>query len=181
MKDSDRFRLLDAILASQTEGAAGAVIEEDRIRQALTDGPGFTDAEKRILWLSPDTRSLFLEVRREIRQDLSDRVRAAGYGEPKRLLAASGGESEERISGHGWTLWIFHDDIPGSEWSLSLQLAEDYMRLLPAQTIVALKDSGGQTWLSGIPDSSRRIEMVWGNDSESPFGRLKRYDLFVEP
>jgi hypothetical protein len=181
MKDADRFRLLDAILASQTEGVAGAVIDEERIRQALTDGPRFSDAEKRILWLSPDTRALFLEVRREIRQDLADRVRTAGYGEPKRLLAASGDGSEERITGHGWELWIFHDDIPGAEWSLSLQLEDGYMRLLPPQTVVALKDSGGKTWLSGVADSNRQIQAVWEDNAESPFGRLKKYALIVEP
>jgi hypothetical protein len=181
MKDADRFRLLDAILASQTEGAAGAVIEEKRIRQVLTDGPRFTDAEKRILWLSPDTRALFLEVRREIRQDLSDRVRAAGFGEPKRLLAASGGQSEERITGHGWALWIFHDDIPGAEWSLSLQLEEDYLRLLPRHTVVALKDSGGKIWLAGKPDDNRQIEAVWDDNSESPYDRLRKYELNIEP
>ena len=180
MNDNERFVLLGAILDSQIEGAASDIITEPRIRQALTDGPRFTDTEKRILWLSPDTRALFLEVRREIRQELSDRVKASGYGEPKRLLAASGGGEEERISGDGWSLWIFHDDIPGSEWSLSLHLDQDYMTLLPKSTLIVLRDGGGKTWLSGVPDSSHQIESVW-DDDESPYDRLKKFSLVVDP
>lgn len=181
MKSSDRLRLLDAILASQSEGVAGAVIPEDRLRQALTDGPAFTREEKRILWLSPDTRALLLAVNREVQAEVADRVKAAGFGQPVRLLAAAGGNDYEKISGSGWTLQIFRDDIPGAEWSLSLELDGDYAKLLPARATVTLKDSGGQTWISGGFDASRRIEGVWPMAEETPFDRLKRYALMISP
>jgi hypothetical protein len=181
MKNSDRLRLLNAILASQSEGVAGAVIAEDRLRQALTDGPPFTREEKRILWLSPDTRALLVMVRREVQAQIADRVKAAGYGQPVRLLAAAGGNDYEKISGSGWTLQIFRDDIPGAEWSLSLELDDDYAKLLPLLATVTLRDSGGQTWISGSFDASRRIEGIWPLASETPFDRLKRYALMISP
>lgn len=181
MSDQRHHRMLDAILEAQAEGAAGAVVEEWRIRQALTDGPTFTEAEQRILWLSPDTRALFMEVRREVRNEAKAKVSDAGYGRPVRLLAASGDRREERIDGSGWSLWIFHDDIPGSEWSLSLELAEDYVSLLPPQLVVKLKDAGGKTWLSGRPDNTRRIEAVWDDQVESPYDRLRHFALGLDP
>ncbi|WP_126909134.1 hypothetical protein [Rhizobium chutanense] len=173
--------MLDAILDAQAEGAAGAVIEEWRIKQALTNGPSFTDAEKRILWLSPDTRALFMDIRREVRSEVRAKASEAGYGAPIRLLAASGDRREERIDGSGWSLWIFHDDIPGSEWSLSLELAENYVALLPKKMAVKLKDSGEKTWISGLPDGNRRIDAVWDEQKESPFERLRHYALSLDP
>jgi hypothetical protein len=173
--------MLDAILDSQAEGAAGGIIEEWRIRQALTEGPTFTNAEQRILWLSPDTRALFMEIRREVRSEAKTKVTDAGYGGPVRLLAASGDRREERIDGSGWSLWIFHDDIPGSEWSLSLELAVDYVSLLPPQLVVKLKDAGGKTWLSGHPDSNRRLDAVWDDQAETPYDRLRHYALSLDP
>lgn len=181
MKPQDRLRLLEFILSSQLEGRAGAVIPEERMRQALSEGPSFTNEEKRILWLSPDSRELFLSVRKEIREELSQAVRMAGYGQAKRVLAASAIGSEEQIIGNGWTLWIYHDDIPGAEWALSLRLDQDYLKLLPKQTVVALRDRGGKTWLSGVPDFNQQLDAVWVDMSETPYDRMQKFELVVDP
>lgn len=181
MTSHDHFRVLDLILSEQKEGRADGVLSEERIRQSLTDGPPLDATEQRILWLSPDTRSLYMGIRQEVREAVSLRMRSAGFGGRLPMRMAASGGTEERIEGPGYVLDIFWDDIPGAEWSISLRLNEDYVRRLPANTRVVLRDEGGQVWLSGIPDEQRMIEAVWPAKSEKPAERLTKFALWLEP
>jgi hypothetical protein len=179
---SERFntRLLAAILATQPEDPAMGTLSEERVRAALTGGPPLTGAERRLIWFSPDARHLFLTVRRAVRMDLKERIRDAGLGHADQRLAASGGEGEE-IAGHGFSVTLFNDGVPGSEWSISVQLSAEYLALLPPGTAVELSDSGGAVWASGIPDSLGCISAIWSVADESPRARLQRFSLRLDP
>ena len=178
----DRYdtKFLAAILALQDESKAGGTLTEDRARQALTVGPPLTIEERRLIWLSPDARDLFLAVRRQVRADMMERVRDAGLGTVTRRLAASGSDTEE-VSGAGFTVTIFHDDVPGSEWSISVELGEAYRTIVGPETVVVLKDAGGHVWASGVPDSRGCFSGVWERNVETPQQRLQKFDLMLEP
>ena len=178
----DRYdtKFLAAILALQDESKATGVLTETRARQALTDGPPLTIEERRLIWLSPDARDLFLAVRRQVRADMMERIRNAGLGVASRRLAASGGDTEE-IVGEGFTVSIFHDDVPGGEWSISVELEEAYRALIGPETVVILKDAGGHVWASGVPDSRGCFSGVWDLVNETPQQRLQKFNLMLQP
>lgn len=179
MTTSFNARLLAAIFATQDESKADGILTEERVREALTDGPVLTVEERRLIWLSPDARELFLAVRRQVRADMLERVRDAGLGTAERRLAASGGDTEE-IAGNGFTVTIFHDDVPGAAWSISVELSAEYRALVGAATTVVLRDSGGHVWAAGIPDSHGCFSAIW-ELSEAPLQRLQKYDLLLQP
>ncbi|NPU11378.1 hypothetical protein HL666_11445 [Bradyrhizobium sp. 83002] len=174
------IRLLSAILDTQDERKADGILSEERARQALTVGPPLNRDERRLIWISPDARDVFLAVRRQVRADLMERVRDAGLGTAERRLAASGGDADE-IAGNGFTVTIFKDDIPGAEWSVSVQFASEYLALIGPSTAVILRDTGGHVWVSGRPDSQGCISGVWELSTESPRSRLQRFSLTLEP
>ncbi|MBJ7402192.1 hypothetical protein TSA1_26665 [Bradyrhizobium nitroreducens] len=173
-------RLLSAILGTQDERKATGALSEERARQALTVGPPLSPDERRLIWMSPDARDVFLAVRRQVRADAMERVRDAGLGTAERRLAASGGNADE-IVGNGFTVTVFRDDIPGAEWSVSLQLAPEYLALIGSSTAIVLRDSGGHVWVSGLPDSQGCVSVVWELSTESPRSRLQRFSLALEP
>jgi hypothetical protein len=179
---TNRFntRLLQAILDSQREGRLDNTLSEERVRDALTVGPPLTAAEKRLIWFSPDARHLFLTVRRAVRAGLRERVRDAGLGRADQRLAASGGDADE-IVGKGFIVRAFKDDVPGANWSIFLELAPEYRELLPAETTVVLRDSGGVVWAAGVPDSLGCISAEWTLEDESPRSRLQNFSLRLEP
>src|ERR1700754_838033 len=115
MTDSHELRLLAAVLKGQDDSETNGTLTIFRVRQALTAGPPLTEEERKLIWLSPTARQVFLSVRRQVRADITRRVRAAGLGTAERRLAASGGDTEV-IVGNGFVVSIFRDDIPGAEW-----------------------------------------------------------------
>jgi len=180
MTKPEHLDLIAAVLASQSEPEGAEAMTDDRIREALTGGPRFTNEEKRLLWTSPDTRDQFLAIRRQVRLDLSEAVARAGLGTSEMRLAASGSSSEEEIIGNGFVVMLFRDEEFAEQYSVSVELAEDYLKLLPAETPVALEDTGGLVWARGVPDAYRRIGAIWTHD-EAPKARLSRYKLRLNP
>ena len=179
---TNRFntKLLAAILAGQQEPKAAARFTDERLREALTGVRPLTVDERKLVWASPDARDHFLRVRRQVRRELHAQVREAGLGYTDYRLAASGGETQE-VSGRGFTVTIFHDDIPGEEWSISVQLETAYRELLPPSMVVTLKDAGGAIWASGVPDEQGRIGGVWSLVGETPHDRLAAHSLTLDP
>ncbi len=173
-------KLLAAVLAAQDEPKAGERFTDARLREALTGGRPLTSDERKLVWFSPDARDHFLRIRRQVRREIREQVREAGLGYMDHRLAASGGAQQE-VSGRGFTVTIFHDDIPGEEWSISVQLDPAYRDLLPPSTVVALKDTGGTIWASGVPDDQGRIGGVWEHAGETPHDRLAAHSLVLEP
>lgn len=175
-----KAKLLAFILDGQEEGRVPGVLTEERARAALTSGPPLTQAERRLIWMSPDSRGLFLSVRRDVRAELSDRVREAGLGIAKRRLAASGGDIDE-VAGTGFTVTIFKDDGAEGGWLISVQLEDRYLQLIGAATTVVLRDTGGATWAAGVPDSRGCIGSVWGDVNEPPRSRIQKFSLRLDP
>jgi hypothetical protein len=173
-------KLLSLILEGQEEGRVPGILTEERARAALTSGPPLTQNERRLIWMSPDARDLFLSVRRSLRAELSDRVREAGLGVAERRLAASGGDIDE-VAGAGFTVTIFKDDGAEGGWSISVQLEDAYTQLIGPNTTVLLRDSGGVAWATGVPDSRGCIGGIWQQAGESPRTRLQKFSLLLEP
>ena len=179
---SHRFNtgLLNLLLSGQTEPEASGRFTDERLREALTGGPPLTADERRLIWISPDARDHFLRVRRQVRRELRQRVRAAGLGYMDERLAASGGPIQE-VAGRGFIVTIFKNDDAGKEWSISVQLDPTYLQLLPPSSVVTLKDSDGAVWASGVPDEQGRIGSEWMQAGETPEERLTRYRLVLDP
>ncbi|MCY1294507.1 hypothetical protein D9M70_438050 [compost metagenome] len=159
---------------------AEGIVTHERIRQALTTGPGFTEDERRLLWFSPDVRETYFDVRGRLDREIQDQLHLAGYGEELRMRAASGSGDVHTIIGKGYALTVFHDHIGGAdEWSLSLQLDDAFKSRLFPLTAIRLFDSGGLTWLRGIPDEVGHIGSIWEEPAEIPLERAARYGLFI--
>ena len=180
MSNIHDLRLLAAILQGQDDSEASSTLTIFRVRQALTAGPPLTEDEQKLIWLSPNARQAFLSVRRQVRADITKRVRAAGLGTAERRLAASGGDTEVIVC-NGFVVSIFRDDIPGAEWSVSVSLEPEYLALVGTTTSVILRDSGGHVWASGVPSLQRTISAVWNLANDPPLRRLQRFDLALEP
>lgn len=180
MPRDEHFDLIAAVLASQAEPEDAIELTDERIREALTGGPRFTNEEKLLLWTSPDARDHFLTIRRQVRLDLSQAVTRSGLGTSETRLAASGASSQEEIAGNGFIVSLFRDEEFAEEWSISVELTDDYLTLLPAGTPVTLQDTGGMIWARGVPDDHNRLGAVWTAE-ESPFDRLGRHTLRLDP
>jgi hypothetical protein len=177
---NQRTKLFGDILRNQPNRDGS--FTDERIRAALAGRPPLTSDERLLIWSSPDARAHFLAVRREVRRELSDVVRASDLGYSERRLAAAGGDGEaQEVQGKGFSVMIFHDDIPGEEWSISCQLETAYRAPLPPRTMVTLNDTGGLVWASGIPDDEGRFGGVWTHKGETPAERLKRHTLWLDP
>lgn len=177
--DNLELVVLAAALENQTDPPPGFITEE-RMREALTKGPSFTREERRLLWLSPDVREIYFEVRDMMDREQQDALYLAGYGRPLSLRAASGMSDVETIEGKGYVLTIFHDRIGDQEeWSLSLQLDEDFRSRLKPGTMVRFYDSGGVTWVKGLPDEVGQIGGLWPYIHETPMNRAANYQLYL--
>ena len=111
---------------------------------------------------------------------MMERIREAGLGIASRRLAASA-EGTVEVEGRGFVVSIFHDDVPGAEWSISVELAESYRALISPETVVVLKDAGGHVWAVGVPDSQGCFSGVWELKEETPQQRLQKCDLILQP
>jgi len=175
-----RAKLIADILRGQ-ENSDGS-FTDDRIRAALAGKPPLSVDERLLLWSSPDARAHFLSVRREFRRELTERFRSEDLGYLERALAAAGGEDDaEKFQGNGFSVMIFHDNLPGEEWSISCQLDPAYSDILPPRTVVTLRDTGDLVWASGVPDDQGRFGGVWTYRGETPVQRLKRNALWLDP
>lgn len=177
--DNLELAVLAAALENQSNAPSGFITEQ-RIREALTTGPAFTKEERSLLWLSPDVREIYFEVREMLSREHQDELYVAGYGRPLSLRAASGAGDVETIQGKGYALTIFHDRIGDQEeWSLSLQLDDDFRSRLRPGTAVRLYDSGGLTWVKGFPDEVGQIGTLWQHADETPMARAVNYQLYL--
>lgn len=168
---------LAAALEHQTGAEVHGVITYERMYEALTDGPKFSQDERRLLWFSPDVRALYAQVRRSVDRETSAKLREAGYGEELHLRAAADTAEVQTIRGKGYVLTIFRDDEPEEEWSLSLRLEPALRSILPSRSVVKLADLGGLTWVEGIPDGAGQISALWQNKDETPIARAVRFGL----
>ena len=90
MNDEQRLQLLTDLLNAQPDIPSAAMLSEARLRAALTDGPGFDEDEKRLIWHSPAVRERYLQVKQALRHDeMRRRLRAAGIDTQLHLRAAA--------------------------------------------------------------------------------------------
>ncbi|CDX49147.1 hypothetical protein MPL1032_10214 [Mesorhizobium plurifarium] len=171
---------LAAAFDQQTEGMVEGTITDQRIYEALTTGPAFSDEERRLLWLSPDVRSIYFNVRTSVDREIRLRMLEAGYGGELRLRAASDDSDVHTIRGKGYKLTLFRDrDGESEEWSISLQLDKGLHEILPPRASIRLRDGGGAVWIDGIPNNLGQISAFWRYSGETPIERAARHGLVL--
>lgn len=174
--------LLLSLLNQQIDSGKGIGLSEERIEQALTVGPGFSNSESRLLWHEPFARDSLRRVRDRLRQETVACWKAAGIDPIAEFKAAADGADEViRIRGQGFSLTIFPDADQTMPWILSLQIDTDLRSDMPAGLRFQLMDSGGMVWLTGRPNSRGEINEGWFDTATSPRERLLAHHLELIP
>lgn len=169
--------LLAAAMEDQPEPEGSEAIAPERIRQAITDGPVFSPEEKHLIWTVPSVRNTYFVVRERVALDKELELDALGLGGEIHLKAAASEEDTSAISGNGFTVLIFRDEVDGLvEWSITLQLAGNITSRLGANQSVALVDNGGQVWVEGVPVDGQ-LTSIWPPSDERPTDRATRYGI----
>lgn len=171
--------LLAAILDGQVERVPAGVIEERRIVEALTTGPGFRPDERRQLWLSPAARNTYFSVKERLRRELEERLSAAHVELRVVPLVAHGGAQALTVDGKDFTVVMQDYTQEAGEWVISLRLKSRLREQLYPMTVGRLVDSEGLEWLSGRPGSRGEINSTWRHERISPRDRLKYALEFV--
>jgi len=173
--------LLLQVMGQQVDDGDTSDLDEARIEQALTSGPGFSEAESRELWRSPFTRSTLMEVKERLCRELRHRWQEEDRVPFAELRAAAAGDGVVTVQGKGFTLTIFPQDDTMAPWILSLEVDAEHCRELGAGLRFQLIDSGGMVWLTGRPNSRGEINDEWYDRSISPQDRLIKHHLSLIP
>jgi len=175
-------KLLVNLLNQQVDAGDGDGLSEARIEQALTTGPDFSSKERHLLWQAPVARNRLFRIRNRLRDDILERWRTAGI-QPIAQLRAAADDSQDvtKVTGDGFSVTIYTDPDPDMPWVLSLQIDARLLEAWPRGVKLRLIDSGGKVWLTGHPNSRGEINDGWHDKVASPFDRLLKYDLCLEP
>ncbi|KTE36533.1 MULTISPECIES: hypothetical protein [unclassified Sphingopyxis] len=176
MKISEAQALAE-ILNRQHETLEEAEIAELEPRLAdYARGAPWRDDDAARVWASPSARRAYLGARRAVLAELEMRWADRRFDRSFVRMAADDGDPDELVLGEaGVTVRIVR--APGSgDWLVSVALSPDALALIPAGTGVRIADSGGVTWLSGLPDRDGGVDAFWDRD-ESPMTRLRTHSL----
>ena len=165
-------RLFLEILNSQLESGRYPPLDEKRVRESLTRGPGLTEDEQIILLLSPLARHDYQQVKKKIQEETRLRLYAQGVETELLAMAASSEDGDKMIlKGNGFTVTLYrqenHDTL--------------YLQNIYPMTPLRLIDSGGLEWLRGRPDANGEITASWNDPETDLLARSKRFSLILEP
>lgn len=170
--------LLAAILDMQHHEVTSATMTQERIVEALTQGPGFTGEERRLLWLSPDARNTYLAIKKQLVRTLESELRESGIEMEIAALAAGAGDGDVLIvEGKDWSVVLQRDE---GDWTISLRLGSAFRARVPPMAVVRLVDDGGLEWLSGRLDEHGEINTVWTHPDMSPHVRCDEHRLRLD-
>jgi len=174
-------RLLAAILAQQPERPdAGMILDEARLRRALSGVELLSAAEQQVLWTSPAARRRLAILYRVQRAAQYLAWQQAGIAlQIPYLAAADAAVQPVTIDTHpSLTVKLFPLDAHGARWTIFVKLAEPMHNALVSG--IRLVDTGGVQWLTGYVDKDGELSADWIHQ-ESPLQRLHRYALRLEP
>jgi hypothetical protein len=173
--------LLVNLLDSQIETGKYGIMEGGRIRKALTIGPFFTDTEQRLLLLSPVARMDYKRIRKEIHQDVIDRLDGLQVERQLLPLAADSEEDTIIMKNNGFTVTLYRREDMDIAWIILVQLGPSYLEAINPMTRLRLYDSGGLEWIRGKPDVNGEMTSFWNDIETDLLTRSRRFSLCLEP
>ena len=175
MSDSRAFmhNVLADILNQQDIPDSDADIDPERIREALTTGPGFDETEARILWASPLVRAEYREIRDEIQAGIRERCQARGLTlrlEPMRAAFAADRRHRLPAPDGSFQVDLLHTGDPDAPWIIQLHLNDRLRELLGDwhRLHLRLLDSGGHEWLCQPYDGETVLLQDWKAPQDAP-------------
>ena len=175
-------RLFLEILNSQLESGRYPPLDEKRVRESLTRGPGLTEDEQIILLLSPLARHDYQQVKKKIQEETRLRLYAQGVETELLAMAASSEDGDKMIlKGNGFTVTLYRQENHDTPWVLLVQVGPLYLQNIYPMTPLRLIDSGGLEWLRGRPDANGEITASWNDPETDLLARSKRFSLILEP
>jgi len=181
MNTDGMARLLGEILDSQLETGQYGVLDEERIRAALTNGPPLDEHEHSLLLLSPVARYDYERIRAEVKQEMLDRLHEQQVELEMLPLAAASDADKNILRGRGFTVTLLRQEHLGIPWIILVQLGPEYLEAISPLTVLRLVDSGGLEWLRGKPDRNGEITAPWSDPETDLLARSRRFSLTLEP
>ncbi len=183
MSSRNLHKLMAYVLARQVESGEYGAVSEQRLREALTDGPDLDDAERALLLLSPVARDDWDRVRREVLDDVREHWMGSGADTELVPLAASSASDTGQIDVNGpdFTVSLFQQDHEGTTWVILVQLGPNLRAGLYPMSTLRLIDDEGLEWARGRPDAQGELIATWHNDEVSLQERAKGHRLRLEP
>lgn len=175
-------RLLAALLAGQPQPEPPLDAERfvDDVHSHLSRGADLPADLTALIWLRPDARRLYAEVRHDLARSFAQRWQSRGGALTVERLAASGetpdqDSAPEEIRARGFTVTT-HLDRTSGRWLISLVLEPEMAGELPQGLAVELRDSGDLLWLRGRLDRLGGLDAWWPHDG-NPRRRLTIHQL----
>ncbi len=181
MEKDNLAKLLAAVLDRQLESGKHTMITQERLREMVTTGPSLTEAEKKVLLLSPVARHDYAKMCTKIHKELNERLQRHGVKNEILPLAAATTDDKVVLKGADFNVTLFNKTEIGIPWVILIQLGSSYLRTVNPMTQLRLVDSGGLEWLRGRPDSNGELTGVWQDDETDLLRRARRFTLFLEP
>ena len=178
--EDNRLALLATILDHQVEMAGSEGIEERRLVEVLTTGPGLTARERQMLWLSPAARNAYLAIKEQIVAETEAKLRRARLRLDVLPLVAGGGADVLTLDGDDFQVVAQLHRGERELWVITLRLNSRFRSLLPAMARIRLSDDGDLEWLEGCPNAVGEIYAAWAHEHVSPRERLGAHGLRVE-
>lgn len=181
MNSNGMAELLSKILDTQIETGQYRGINEQRLRQALTTGPGLDHEEQSLLLLSPVIRHDYKRIRHEIKKELTQQLQNQGVEMQLLAFAAASTEDKVVMQNNGFSVTLYRQNDIGIPWIILVQLGPSYIQAINPMTILRLVDSGGLEWLRGKPDANGEITGTWDDTKTDILARSRRFSLALEP
>ena len=174
--------LLAALLNSQIEPDNSPIIDNMRLYEAFTTGPGLNNEEQRILCLSPTSRARYLQIKRKINAEIRSRWRAQGLALSLIAKAAAAQNTllDFQAADGSFSVTLYRQDDADMPWMILLRLSPRVRDTLHSTTMIRLVDSGGLEWVRGRPDARGEISFGWYDLQNPAEQRLREYALTLD-
>ena len=150
-----------------------------RVRESLKGSMELPTDLARLVWISPNARSIYLRLRAEALAATRRRWSDRGFAtELERMAADSDGELDT-FSASGVLMRMIHNAATG-RWMITLQVTAEAFGELPAGISIRVSDSGGLVWLEGVLDRHGGLDGFWEDETSGPRERLREHRLIID-
>ncbi len=181
MKTDAMANLLAELLESQVESGKYGELSLERIKEALTTGPGLSQQEQSLLLLSPVARADYKQVKSEVHRELKERLEK--HDVELKLLPLAAADKSKKVVMHssGFSVTLIDKQDIGIPWIILVQLGSAYKNAISPMTTLRLVDSGGLEWLREKPDNNGEMTAAWNDPETNLVDRARRFSLILEP
>lgn len=148
------------------------------IRDSLGTGAALPPDIARLVWTSPEARSIYRRLRGEAVAAARARWSERGFATRLERRAADSADDVDAFSAAGVEMRMVRSAAAG-KWLISLQIVPEAFRDLPPGIAVRVSDSGGLIWLEGSLDRRGGLDGYWEDDTTTPRARLREHSLTI--